>query len=231
VHNAGPAMWRHTLTLVATMKHKKKIIIITGAITSVLLCGYIAFANILVSDYGKYCTDDIDRIESCYAGLLLGTSKKLSDGRDNLFYKYRIDAAERLYKTGKLKKIVVSGDNSRDSYNEPQDMKNDLVNRGISESDIVCDYAGFRTLDSIIRFNQIFCQTSGIVISQEFHTIRAVYIARRKGISLVGYNAKDVDAYNGFKTKARELLSKAFCVLDVEIFGTNPKYLGEKISI
>jgi SanA protein len=110
-------------------------------------------------------------------------------------------------------------------------MKNDMIKLGIKQNDIICDYAGLRTLDSIIRFKEIFNQNQGIVISQKFHNTRAIYIGRSRGIELYGYNADDVDRHNGFKTRARELISKLFCVLDIEIFKTNPKHLGAQIPI
>jgi SanA protein len=74
----------------------------------------------------------------------------------NLYYSHRIDAAEKLFKSGKIEFILISGDNSREEYDEPTDMKNDLVERGVPENKIYLDYAGFRTLDSVIRANAIF---------------------------------------------------------------------------
>jgi SanA protein len=89
-------------------------------------------------------------------GLLLGTRKMLRSGYINLYYSHRIDAAEKLFKSGKIEFILISGDNSREEYDEPTDMKNDLVERGVPENKIYLDYAGFRTLDSVIRANAIF---------------------------------------------------------------------------
>ena len=89
-------------------------------------------------------------------GLLLGTRKMLRSGYINLYYSHRIDAAEQLFKYGKIEFILISGDNSREEYDEPTYMKNDLVERGVPENKIYLDYAGFRTLDSVIRANAIF---------------------------------------------------------------------------
>lgn len=213
------------------MTRKMKIFILISIISIIVPVLLIFFANVFIGGYSKFSTDDLNMVPQSYASIVLGTSKKLPDGRDNLYYVYRVNAATALYYSGKIKKIIVSGDNGKTEYNEPQDMKSDLVAKGIPESDIICDYAGFRTLDSILRFKKIFGQNSGIVVSQEFHNSRAIYIGRRNGISLSGFNAKDVDSYNGFKTRLRELFSKTFCLLDVEIFNTNPKYLGDQIGI
>lgn len=163
-------------------------------------------------------------------GLLLGTGKFLSNGRINLYYKYRIDATVRLFKAGKIDFILVSGDNSNKDYDEPTTIKNDLIAKGVPASRIYLDYAGFRTLDSVVRSKEIFGQESITVISQQFHNKRAIFIAKRKGIEAVGFNAKDVNVYYGFKTQLRERFARFKMILDL-IFGKKPKYLGEKIEI
>lgn len=163
-------------------------------------------------------------------GLLLGTSKFLADGRNNLYFKYRIDATAELYHAGKISRIIISGDNGTASYNEPLDMKNELLARGIPDSAMYLDYAGFRTYDSVLRANAIFGQQSFTVISQQFHAARAVCIARKLGINTVGYCAKDVDAYNGFKTRVREVFARIWVYIDF-LTNRSPRFLGEKIVI
>lgn len=133
--------------------------------------------------------DDVNSIPKNKVGLLLGTGKYAANGNINLFYKYRIDAAVKLYNAGKIEFILVSGDNSRKDYDEPSDFKNDLIARGIPEDKIVLDYAGFRTLDSVVRAKEIFGQTSITFISQKFHNQRAIYLAEHYDIKAVGFNA------------------------------------------
>lgn len=174
--------------------------------------------------------DETETIPKNKVGLLLGTSKYLRDGRINLYYKYRIEAAIRLFKAGKIEFILISGDNGTKEYDEPTTIKNDLIAKGIPSEKIYLDYAGFRTLDSVIRSKKIFGQDSITIISQSFHNERAIYIAKRKGIQAVGYNAKDVNVYYGLKTKAREKLARSKMVLDI-VFGKKPKFLGETIEI
>uniref|UniRef100_UPI004049CA34 SanA/YdcF family protein n=1 Tax=Flavobacterium sp. TaxID=239 RepID=UPI004049CA34 len=164
------------------------------------------------------------------AGLLLGTSKLLSSGKPNQYFDYRILAAETLFKSGKIKNIVISGDNSRKDYNEPQDMKDELLKRGIPEAHIYLDYAGFRTFDSVYRMNEIFGQTSFTIISQEFHNQRAVYIANALNLDVVAFNAKDVNVYNGLKTKIREKLARVKVEIDF-LINKKPKFLGDEIII
>lgn len=163
-------------------------------------------------------------------GLLLGTSKYLKSGKLNQYFEYRILATEQLYKSGKIKYVVISGDNSRRNYNEPQDMKEELIKKGIPKSKIYLDYAGFRTFDSVFRMKEIFGQKKFTIISQKFHNQRAVYIANALNLNAVGFNAQDVNVYNGFKTKAREKLARVKVFIDI-LFNKKPKFLGEKITI
>lgn len=163
-------------------------------------------------------------------GLLLGTRKMLRSGYINLYYSHRIDAAEKLFKSGKIEFILISGDNSREEYDEPTDMKNDLVERGVPENKIYLDYAGFRTLDSVIRANAIFGQEKFTVISQPFHNERAIFISEKKGLKPIGFNAKDVSNRYGWKVQVREKLARVKMLLDI-IIGKQPKFYGEKIEI
>ncbi len=163
-------------------------------------------------------------------GLLLGTSKTLANGNSNLYYKYRIDAAVKLFKSGKISYILVSGDNGREGYDETTAMQTDLVNRGIPKNRIVMDYAGFRTLDSVIRANKVFGLTEFTVISQQFHNERAIFIANYKGLKAIGFNAKDVRAKTGIKVIIREKLARVKMVLDL-LFYKKPKFLGKPIPI
>ncbi|MCI5132483.1 MAG: hypothetical protein D3904_13460 [Candidatus Electrothrix sp. EH2] len=191
----------------------------------------IVLPNLLISSYGRYSFDRLDQTPPVYCAILLGTSKYLRGGRRNLYYTYRIKAAERLYDSGRCQKIIVSGDNGTRQYNEPITMKKDLVKAGVRKEDIICDYAGFRTLDSIIRFKKVFGRQRGLVVSQKFHNERAIYIGRAYGIELYGYNAPDIGVRSGFKVRMREVLSRVVCVLDVELLHTGPRFLGEKIKV
>ena len=169
-------------------------------------------------------------LPSTKTALLLGTSKKLRNGNDNLYFKYRIDACLELFRSGKVSHILISGDNGIKEYNEPQDMKNELISRGIPAEKITLDYAGFDTYDSVLRAKMIFGQDAFIVVSQKFHNQRAVYIARRNGIHAYGYNARDVKKMNGLKTKIREFFACVKAYIEVKV-NVNPTFLGEKIQI
>jgi SanA protein len=174
--------------------------------------------------------DDIDELPYNKVGLVLGTTKYVYGSALNPYYINRIDAAAELFFTGKVEFLLVSGDNSVIEYNEPVKMKTDLIEKGIPEEKIFLDYAGFRTLDSIVRSREIFGQEKITVISQEFHNERAVFIALSKDIDAVGYNAVDVSRTGGLKTNIREVFARVKMMIDLAL-GIQPKFLGEKIII
>ncbi|WP_345255328.1 SanA/YdcF family protein [Flaviaesturariibacter amylovorans] len=163
-------------------------------------------------------------------GLLLGTSKQLSNGNVNLYYRYRIEAAARLWKAGKVRYLVVSGDNGRTDYNEPELMRQDLIAAGVDSASIFLDFAGFRTFDSMLRLRAIFGQDSATVISQPFHNERALYIAEREGIAAIGFNARDVGSRYGFRVQVREKLARVKVFADYW-FRKKPKYLGKPVAL
>lgn len=175
-------------------------------------------------------SSDLNQVPVVKVGLLLGTGKYLSNGTINSYYRNRIEATVALYKNQRIKSIVISGDNSREGYDEPTDMRADLIQAGVDSNQIYLDYAGFRTFDSMVRLKEIFQQDSCILISQQFHNERAIYIGNKINLYCYGYNAKDVDKYFGFKTMVREKLARVKVVLDFMI-GVEPKFLGEKIDI
>lgn len=178
----------------------------------------------------KQLYNDIQTIGHRKVGLLLGTSKYVAGGRVNLYYKYRIEAAVALYKAGKIDFILVSGDNRRENYNEPWTMKKDLEAVGIPPGRIILDYAGFRTLDSIVRSDAVFDAGNIIVISQRFHNERALFIANRKGINAIAYNAQDPPQRLQIKVMIREKLARVKMLLDL-VFNKQPKFYGDKVTI
>jgi len=174
---------------------------------------------------------EAEKIPACDVALLLGASKKLRNGNNNLFFKYRIEAAAELFKAGKIKHIIVSGDNNIKEYDEATDMRDALIAKGIPDSCITLDYAGFRTLDSMVRCLKVFGQKNITVISQEFHNQRAVFIGNFYEMNVLGFNAKDVPDHFSLKTRIREYFAKTKAVLDLYILRMQPKFLGKKVEI
>lgn len=174
--------------------------------------------------------DRVEDIPARRVGLLLGTAPKHENGGTNLYFVYRVDAAAELYKAGKVDRIIVSGDNHVREYSEPDEMRDSLLARGVPDSVLVLDYAGLRTLDSVVRAQKIFGQSQLTIISQCFHNERALCLARHFGIDAIGYNAKDVPLYNQFKGFLRERMARVKMFVDF-LTGKQPRHLGESIEI
>lgn len=191
---------------------------------------------ILISDYAVEKSargnifDNVNKIPANNVGLLLGTGKFLKSGYTNLYYKYRIEAAVKLFEANKINFILISGDNSSKNYDEPSMMKQDLIKMGIPEGKIFLDYAGFRTLDSVVRAKHVFGQKSITLISQEFHNKRALFIANYNKIEAVAFNSRDVSARYGFKVIVREYFARVKAIIDY-LINVQPKFYGEPIQI
>ncbi len=159
-------------------------------------------------------------------GLVLGTRPVMSDGRSNLFFTHRMDAAAELWKAGKAKHLLVSGDNGTQEYDEATAMRDALVARGVPASAITMDYAGFRTLDSVVRARLVFGQARITVVSQAFHDQRAVFIADRRGVDAIALAAPGVGRTEGFMVRLREVIARVRAVLDVCVLGTRATFEG-----
>lgn len=208
-----------------------KKIIKCGVLTLLLIALIVLLANYIITCNATNKTfSDVNNITENKVGLVLGTKKTLANGNINLYFKYRIEATVELFKNHKIAFVLISGDNNNTQYDEPTDFKTELIKRGIPEEKIFLDYAGFRTLDSVIRAKKVFGQNSITIISQQFHNQRAIYLAEHYGIKAVGYNAKNVSKRYGIKVQLREYFARAKVFIDI-IFGVKPKFLGKKIDI
>ena len=173
----------------------------------------------------------LEKVPPRRVALVLGCSKFAPSGNINLYYKRRLQAALDLYETGVVTRILVSGDNSRAGYDEPTFMLEDLVALGVPAAHIQRDFAGFRTLDSVIRANKVFGLDGFVAVSQEFHCLRAVYLARELGLDAVGYCAEDVGGATGAKIRLREVAARLMAVVDIRVLNKQPKLLGDPIEI
>jgi len=208
----------------------KKIFKISVALILISVAAILICDSVIKNSSKDFLYNDVTSIPYNKVGLLLGTSKYTSNGYTNLYYKYRIEGATQLMNAGKIKYLIISGDNRKKNYNEPKMMRTDLINAGIDSTKIILDYAGFRTFDSVVRAREVFGQETLTFISQRFHNERAIYIASKEDIMAMGFNVSDVHANYGFKTNLREKLARVKVFLDFMI-GTQPKFLGNKIKI
>ena len=199
------------------------------ALFSLFLVIFLANWRISSKAEGK-CFSSVDKIEKRKVGLVLGCAPQLSNGLTNAFFLYRMQAAARLFHAGKVRFLLVSGDNHHKSYDEVSAMKEALVQLKVPAEKVFCDYAGFRTHDSIIRAKEVFQEEKITIISQKFHNERALMIAESQNIDAIAYNAADVLAVGGLKTSLREKLARVKTFIDLS-FGKKSKFLGNKISI
>ncbi len=173
---------------------------------------------------------DLEGLPERDVGLVLGTSRNRGSGL-NEFYAGRISAAAELYHTGKIRHVIVSGSNPSQYYNEPVVMKRDLVAAGVPADSITEDYAGLRTLDSVVRAHKVMGQSAFTVISQRFHAERAVFIGTKLGLDVVAYCAKDASGPELLSAKLREYGARFKALLDVMVLDTQPKFLGQPVAI
>ncbi len=211
----------------------RKLLFNKWTITSfVVVCLFVLFSNIAIIQSTKTAIyNSIESTPTKDVALILGTSRYTNRGTTNLFFKYRIKAAVDLFNKGKVKHIIVSGDNSLLSYNEPREMLKALILAGIPDSVITLDFAGFRTLDSVVRCKKVFGQSKVIIVSQRFHIERALFIAEKYEMEAIGFAAQSPPERYSLLTHFREYFAKTKAVIDLYIIHKEPKFLGEKVQI
>ena len=172
--------------------------------------------------------DSIEDIPEGRVGLVLGTSHKLMDGTPNPFFEQRIAAAAKLYEQNKVRHIIVSGDNRTKYYNEPHEMQKALIRKGVPSKSITLDYAGLRTLDSVVRSKEIFDQEQLIIITQPFHVYRAIFISNYYGIDALALLIEEPNISFSLRVRVREYIARTLAVFDLYLFKTAPRHLGDK---
>jgi SanA protein len=222
----------HLTNLNLTSLHLLKKLLWLGfnllALTGIIMAG----CNVWIDQQTKdRLYSNLNAVPPKKVALVLGTVKRLSNGRVNRYFQYRIEATVQLYNAGKIKHILVSGDNRSKYYNEPIDMRKALMAQGIPAEAITLDYAGLRTLDSVVRAKEVFSQDDFIIVSQTFHNQRALFICDFYKIHAIGFNAEGVPLNEDLRTPIREYLARFRAVLDLYLFKTQPRFLGEKVEI
>ncbi len=197
-------------------------------ILSVVLGSLILFIDSKSKDF---IYSDINNLPYNKVGLVPGCNKYIAPGVLNIYYTQRINTTYKLFKAGKIDFILLSGDNALVSYDEPTEMKKSLIELGVPKEKIFLDYAGFRTLDTIIRANKVFQLDSVTFISQSFQNQRGVFIGEHQGMNIVAFNADYDDFENEKRIIIREFFAKIKMMLDLYIINKEPKFLGDLITI
>lgn len=214
------------------MKVNKKRILRFLSVITILLIIVILFSewtyNRVERQTETLLYESVEQIPYRKTGLLLGTSPTLKSKSANPYFTYRIHAAAELYHAGKIKNILISGDNGTADYDEPTEMKKALIKLGVPDSVIFLDFAGFRTIDSIIRSKEIFSRDSITIISQPFHNTRALYIANYYGMHAVAFNATDLSGKAGLRQQIREHGARVKLFFDLYLMDYEPHFLGKK---
>jgi len=197
-----------------------------------LVLTFILFTNVwVIRSTAPRIYEDVNDLPADRMGLVLGTSHKLMDGTPNPFFEQRIAAAAELYNLQKIRHIIVSGDNRTKYYNEPHEMQKALIIKGVPRKAITLDYAGLRTLDSVVRSKEIFEQDQITIITQPFHAYRALFISKSYGLDAVAYLIEEPTMSFSIRVRLREYIARTLAVIDVYILKTGPKHLGEKEPI
>lgn len=215
---------RHTIL-------KKRVALSLTAFVCLFIASTVA-ANLIVerSAEGKVFSD-IKSVPHRKVALLLGTSPLNRLGRPNTYFTNRILTVAELYRSGKIDYIIASGDNHTRKYDETTAMRDSLIARGVPSDRIITDFAGFRTLDSVVRAKEVFGCDSLTIISQADHDARALYIAKANGIDAVAVEAPILAGrLVRIRLAIREWLARDKMMLDL-LFGRKPHFLGEKIPI
>lgn len=205
----------------------------------VLACGALVLAAVLLAWLAErrlerladpYLFDDPARLPDVDVALVLGAAPIGPEGGPNRYFEYRLDAAAALWRAGKVKYLLASGDNSGPDYDEPSAMRAGLIARGVPASAIYRDFAGVRTRDSVVRARSVFGQQRLIVVSQGFHAARAIFLARADGIEAWGLAARDVNRAYSIFTELRRYPSAVRAYLDVWL-DTPPRHGGPSIAV
>jgi SanA protein len=178
----------------------------------------------------SYLVDDPSALPDVDVALVLGAAPIGPEGGPNRYFEYRLDAAAALWRAGKVKFLLVSGDNRRPDYDEPSAMRAGLIARGVPADAIYRDFAGVRTRDSVLRAQSVFGQQRLIIVSQGFHAARAIFLARSEGIEAWGLAARDVVRAYSIFTELRRYPSALRAYYDVWI-ETPPRHAGPVIVI
>ncbi|ANI28634.1 vancomycin high temperature exclusion protein [Yersinia entomophaga] len=207
----------------------KRLIFSLFIIAGLLMASAIVLDRWISWKTAPYIYDEIQQLPHRQVGVVLGTAKYYRTGVINQFYLYRIQGAINAYNSGKVNYLLLSGDNAQQSYNEPMTMRRDLIAAGVAPADIVLDYAGFRTLDSIVRTRKVFDTNDFIIVTQRFHCERALFIAMHMGIQAQCYAVPSPK--NMLSVRVREIFARLGALTDLYILKREPRFLGPLIPI
>ncbi|MBY8965459.1 ElyC/SanA/YdcF family protein [Algiphilus sp.] len=177
----------------------------------------------VINSTDSYIYDNVGLLPENRVGIVLGTSPYTRGGGRSDDFFGRIEAAAKLYDAGKIRHIIVSGANPDATYNEPRRMWQELVKRGVPQEALTMDFAGFRTFDTVARAHRVFGLERYTLITQKYHTYRAVFLARKMEVPAVAYIAPGTQ----YRHPWREIFARVKAILDLFVLRTEPRFVGE----
>lgn len=209
------------------MRGARKLLIRVAIVAGILVCVgglFVAVANLVILSLASGRLYHSARaVPFNETALVLGTNRTLDDGRPNPFYQDRIAAAARLYKAGRVRRLLVSGGVEPSGQSQATAMKRDLERRGVPAGVITTDPAGFRTLDSILRAHDLYGLSRFTVVTQCFHASRAVAIARAHGLRAIAYCTPNPPGASSWRVELREVFARARAVIDLYLVHSRPQ--------
>jgi SanA protein len=185
---------------------------------------------IITQSAADFIVQTPEEAPSAQCAIVLG-AKVYEDGTPAPMLTDRLETGIKLYRSGKVDKLLLSGDHGQTDYDEVNVMLEYVLERGVPDADVFTDHAGFDTYDTMYRARDVFKVTSALVVTQEFHLARAVYTARTLGLEVTGVVA-DIQPYsNEFKNAAREKLARVKAILQLHVTHPEPTYLGPALPI
>lgn len=210
-----------------SFSRKKFLVLSVALVAAVFVPSYV---SVEIAAWGRTYSS-VGSVPKNAVGLVLGTSKRTSEGGTNAYFSARMSAAAELYRQGKADCLLVSGDNATADYNEIRDMQLSLMELGVPPERIYGDYAGFRTLDSVLRAKRVFGLSHFTVVTQESHAERALFVARSEGIDAVAYLAPGPSFWSAPVAVLREFPARILAFYDVVLARVGPKFLGDPVRI
>ena len=206
-----------------------KIFIKTILVGAFIIALFTAYANIVVYQAGRQEVYPLEKAPQADAAIVLGAMVFQNGGLSDVLAD-RVDTGIELYKQGKVKKILMSGDHGQVTYDEVNAMRKYAIDHGVPEADVFMDHAGFATYDSMYRARDVFMVDNAIIVTHDFHLPRALFIAREMGIKASGVSSDKRQYRNIGYLYLREILARTKAVAQVSL-GMKPKFLGPAIPI
>lgn len=176
--------------------------------------------------------NDEDKLPPNDVGLVLGATPRSRNRKIKPLFRARMEDASRLYHSGKVKHLLLSGRrNTRGTYNEPAEMKSLGLELGVPESAMTLDYAGYRTLDSVVRAKEVYGLSRFTIITNDFHTYRALFLSKCHNIDAVAYYSEEFSVTQLGVEIPREWMARVKAVIDVYLLQKQPRFLGPRVEI